>query len=437
MFVRRSSVTFSYLFSTKNIGMDPVMDKNFETILRLQMTESCLDDGDIEVQLEEIKRKFDQGGMANVLKYVEDMREMWKKIPVNIGVVGRAGVGKSTFINAYRNIEYDDDEGAAPVGVTQTTMEACAYPDPKHENITVWDVPGVGTKEFPRQSYLTNEKVGIDRYDFVIILSSSRFTEDEIWLREEMARLQKPAFLVRSKVMQDVNNERRRKKSNLGKSEKEVLDETIAKYKEEMKVDSKVYFIDSLEKEHPHLHFEDLLVDIVKEAPAAKQEAILLNLEGQFSKLIDEKVKILKQRRWLVALGSIGAKLIGMGFSEELRENLDYKLISEEIELYRKQLGLEEERLAQLPEGAQTRGIIVEILSKWKQNVSDMMNSMAKNNSFLDLIIPLPSLFVGVVKNMKTTYQYCVYTLGEVADKMGEDAHKLKDTVLREGQDSE
>jgi hypothetical protein len=38
----------------------------------------------------------------------------------------------------------DDDEGAAPTGVEETTMEATSYPHPSNDKITFWDLPGVG-----------------------------------------------------------------------------------------------------------------------------------------------------------------------------------------------------------------------------------------------------------------------------------------------------
>jgi len=52
-----------------------------------------------------------------------------------------------------------DDEGAAPVGVTETTSDIISYAHPNNSELKFWDVPGVGTPKFPRDGYLEAIKV--------------------------------------------------------------------------------------------------------------------------------------------------------------------------------------------------------------------------------------------------------------------------------------
>lgn len=66
------------------------------------------------------------------------------------------------------------DEGAARVGVVETTNEPTPYEHPDFPNLKIWDLPGVGTPNYPRSSYL--EKIQFTRYDFFLILSRTRFT---------------------------------------------------------------------------------------------------------------------------------------------------------------------------------------------------------------------------------------------------------------------
>jgi len=47
-----------------------------------------------------------------------------------------------------------DDDGAADVGVTETTTDIVAYPHPNNEMLKFWDLPGVGTPRFPKDQYL-------------------------------------------------------------------------------------------------------------------------------------------------------------------------------------------------------------------------------------------------------------------------------------------
>ena len=41
-------------------------------------------------------------------------------------------------------------------------------------HLKIWDLPGVGTPNYPRSCYL--EKIHFTRYDFFLILSRTRFT---------------------------------------------------------------------------------------------------------------------------------------------------------------------------------------------------------------------------------------------------------------------
>ena len=90
------------------------------------------------------------------------------------------------------------DKGAAKVGVTETTMAPTCYAHPENENVELWDLPGVGTPNFPRSAYL--EKVGFDTYDCFIILSESRFTENDQWLAQSVVEGGKRFYFLRTKV---------------------------------------------------------------------------------------------------------------------------------------------------------------------------------------------------------------------------------------------
>jgi predicted GTPase len=67
--------------------------------------------------------------------------DAWKQHPLDIAVVGSSGVGKSTFINCFRGLEAED-EGAARVGVVETTSEPTPYEHPDFSNLKIWDLPG-------------------------------------------------------------------------------------------------------------------------------------------------------------------------------------------------------------------------------------------------------------------------------------------------------
>ncbi|XP_035767922.1 interferon-inducible GTPase 1-like [Neolamprologus brichardi] len=129
-------------------------------------------------------------------------------ITLNIAITGESGSGKSTFVNAFRGVS-DDDEGAAPTGVTECTMEVKEYSHPNYPNVKFWDLPGVGTPNFPSDTYL--ERIGFEKFDFFIIIAAARFKENDVKLAQEIQRMEKKFYFVRSKIDDDINAERRKR----------------------------------------------------------------------------------------------------------------------------------------------------------------------------------------------------------------------------------
>ncbi|XP_034015744.1 interferon-inducible GTPase 1-like [Thalassophryne amazonica] len=118
-------------------------------------------------------------------------------IPLNIGVTGETGAGKSTFINAFRGLK-NTDEGAAPVDCTETTMEVQQYPHPNYPNVILWDMPGLGSMTFQANEYL--KKVNFEIFDFFVIISADRFREHDMKLALEIQKMNKKFYFVRSKI---------------------------------------------------------------------------------------------------------------------------------------------------------------------------------------------------------------------------------------------
>ena len=111
--------------------------------------------------VEELKNLMSTQGMEYVKSFMETKLDGWKSQPLHCGITGSSGTGKSSFINAIRNLEADD-EGAAEVGVTECTKEPTPYQDPVNPMLQYWDLPGVGTPNHPKdETYL--RKVGFER----------------------------------------------------------------------------------------------------------------------------------------------------------------------------------------------------------------------------------------------------------------------------------
>mmetsp|Transcript_17217 Transcript_17217/g.41460 ORF Transcript_17217/g.41460 Transcript_17217/m.41460 type:complete len:409 (+) Transcript_17217:334-1560(+) len=128
---------------------------------------------------------------------------------LNWAVVGRVGVGKSTFINTLRGIG-PTDQHAAPVGVIQTTMQPTAYSfvgsvqSLTTDMVRIWDLPGAGTPEWPFETYVRD--MGLRYFDGVVLMTSDAWTEHDLDLVLMLQKFQVPFYMVRNKVDQDIRN---------------------------------------------------------------------------------------------------------------------------------------------------------------------------------------------------------------------------------------
>ncbi|CAE7702625.1 GABA-TP3 [Symbiodinium sp. CCMP2592] len=141
---------------------------------------------------EEARRNYPQPAW---LEKVEDC--------INIAVVGNSGVGKSLLINRLRKLR-PQAEGWAAVGVNETTRVPTMYPYPNHPLVRLWDLPGAGTAAVPAETYL--QDMGLRYFDEVVVVTAGRFTEMEEALRGELERHGVPYRMVRTKVDQDIAN---------------------------------------------------------------------------------------------------------------------------------------------------------------------------------------------------------------------------------------
>ncbi|KAI5840341.1 interferon-inducible GTPase-domain-containing protein [Morchella snyderi] len=125
----------------------------------------------------------------------------------HFAIVGRAGCGKSSLINAFRNLG-KGDHGAAPTGTTETTLETARYPDLGTELPRKWmvwfDIPGAGTQRIPHKDYFV--KQGLYVFDLIILAIGDRFEEIDARIMEDCARFKVPVFIVRSKADMHILN---------------------------------------------------------------------------------------------------------------------------------------------------------------------------------------------------------------------------------------
>lgn len=174
-----------------------------------------IDVKELPAKRREIEEALKNNNLTTAAGKIQDYLKEINNVELNIAVTGETGSGKSTFVNAFRGMK-DNDDGAAPTGVVETTMDANAYPHPKYPNMQVWDLPGIGTATFKPEEYL--QKVEFDRFDFFIIVSSERFRANDISLAKEIQKMKKKFYFVRSKIDNDIRAEGRKEKFDKAKT---------------------------------------------------------------------------------------------------------------------------------------------------------------------------------------------------------------------------
>ncbi|CAF1540885.1 unnamed protein product [Didymodactylos carnosus] len=170
-----------------------------------------------------------------------------------------------------------DDPGAALTGVIETTDCVQDYAHPENPNLTFYDLPGVGTPNFPQATYL--EKVNYKQYDFFIIVSCKHFTENDTWLAKEVKKHGKSVFFVRTHVDQDLANERRDRPSTY--DETKVLDRIRKNCLDSIQATdarAKVFVICGLLSQTTKFDYGQMVETLLREYPPYKRQAMILTM---------------------------------------------------------------------------------------------------------------------------------------------------------------
>ncbi|XP_060771506.1 interferon-inducible GTPase 5-like [Neoarius graeffei] len=215
-------------------------------------------------------------------------------ISLHIAVTGVTGSGKSSFINAVRGLN-DDDESAAKTGVTETTMKATSYKHPTMPNVTFWDLPGIGSPNFKAKKYFKDTQ--FSTYDFYIIILSERVTENDIMLAKEIKRSKKLFYFVRSKIDNDIRAEEIKRNFNKEKTLSQIKRDCMEHLKEIE--NPKVFLISS--KDITAFEFEKLIDTLMSELPERKRSALMQSVPVTSVAVLKKKVKMFEKAAWAAA----------------------------------------------------------------------------------------------------------------------------------------
>ncbi|XP_078403063.1 interferon-inducible GTPase 5-like [Cetorhinus maximus] len=258
-----------------------------------------------EEELKSLKSDYETGGLEKVTPLIQSKVKELDNTELNIAVTGETGAGKSTFINAMREL-LSGDEGAAETGTTEITMEPTGYKHPNLPNVKLWDLPGIGTKRFPADKYLREMK--FKRYDFFIIISHCRFTENDVKLAKGIKRLGKNFYFIRSKIDNDLRSMRKERRKFNEEEELEKIRSHCVRSLEEAEIQSpSVFLISNFDL---NLYDFNLLnAALEDDLPSIKKSVYILALPNLNLEIVQRKKEVLKKRVWMLAAlsGALGA----------------------------------------------------------------------------------------------------------------------------------
>ncbi|KAH1179715.1 interferon-inducible GTPase 5-like [Mauremys mutica] len=261
---------------------------------------------------------------------------------LNIAVIGENGSGRSSFINAIRDLD-DEDENAAKTGVLEMTRKPIPYPFPTHPNVTIWELPSIGSPRFQAGSFL--QQVNFSCYDIIIIITSQQFRFNHICLAREIQRMRKKCYFVRSKVDVDLYSAAQRRPSSY--NEEKILQE-IREYcckclQEEGLGNPQVFLISTwyLGKYDFHLLQETL----AEELSSDKNHSLVLALSNYSDQIIQKKKEALEEGIWRVAAAScVGALVPIPGVSAAC----NIVVLVKYLRIYSKNFGLDRDSFTRL-----------------------------------------------------------------------------------------
>ncbi|KAK9394493.1 interferon-inducible GTPase 5 [Crotalus adamanteus] len=377
-------------------------------------------------EIEEIKDALEEGRMDRAASKVMEKLQALENTRLNIAVTGETGSGKSSFVNAIRGLG-DKEAGSAPTGVVETTEKPTPYPHPKFRNVTLWDLPGIGTPTFRASSYL--EQVHFSHYDFFILIASERFKVNHVQLAQEIHRQGKRFYFVRSKVDADLEAIRKRRPQTY--NEEAILGqirEICWAHLSDMEMpNSKVFLLANWELNK--YDFGTLEETLEEELPSHKRQAFLLALPNISLNILQKRKMALEKEIWKVAVisGGVGAVPIpGLGIA------CDVTILMKCLSEYLSSFGLDEESLTRLAKKVnkpveEIREVIKSPLAKEisKDIVLKLLTKAGsgalKYMQFFIRTIPILGCVAAGGISFATTY----YVLKSCLDEVANDAHNV------------
>ncbi|XP_056915176.1 interferon-inducible GTPase 5-like isoform X1 [Takifugu flavidus] len=380
----------------------------------------------------EIREALQNNNQALAVDKIKKLLERAANTPLNIGITGESGSGKSSFVNAFRGVDHRDDQ-AAPTGVVETTTEVRAYPHPSYPNVTLWDLPGIGTTRFPADQYLKH--VRFERFDFFIIISDTRFRENDVKLAQEIQKMGKKFYFVLSKVDNDLQNAQRSQRNFDAEQTLALIRENCEEGLLNEGVQAPQVFLLSNFELRAH-DFHRLHATLERELPEHKRDALLVSLANMSLGDHEKKKEAFKSKIPHYAFVSAACAAVTLpGLSAAA---VDADLIAGVVQQYKTGFGLDQPSLQRLVAITGVPLVDLTIISSPLTldniNTDLVLNLMSQSSAISSLtetresysFIPL----FGILVARKLSYEITERALHNFLDMLTEDAQDVYNRVI-------
>nr|XP_015805622.2 immunity-related GTPase family, q2 [Nothobranchius furzeri] len=368
--------------------------------------------------LETLKESLESNKLSDVKDAVEDLLIS----RINLAVVGDRGAEKASFINSLRGLGPDDD-GAAPSSPPAPPEEIAGYPNPKHPDFRIWDLPAFPTTfHFEPEEYMNRFK--FLRYNAVFMTFTQTFQPNSVapFMEARSLPRQNVYFILLASVEDTDKSLEEKRKASL-----EVLKSLGVKQ-------TKVYLVRPSTLERCDL--PDLLVDMSKDLPEIRAHALLLALPTLTPALVTQKKEAFQALIFAAASLSGGVSAIPVPLVASMVDSSIAVRILTKAQL---SLCLDDESVDRLArrrgrEGAELRKLRTCVLSVevTKAEVKRRLAAAEREQStvsskLLEMAMPRHARSVG------HSFAAMLQALNGAVDEMAADAEKIVAAAVGEG----
>ena len=311
----------------------------------------------------------------------------------------------------------DDDPQAAEVGVAETTLEPTPYGHPTSPNIVLWDLPGIGTPNYPDlETYV--QKVQLEKYHTFLIFTYPRVTINDLLLAEKIRSMKKSFFFIRTKIDVDLRAGSQLPSFNENAMLVAIRRDCAENLGDLLSNEEDLFLISNHE-----IHKWDFLrltQAILDALTRYQRESLTLSLGKAITRssaeIFQRKVNVLKGRIWMVSTASAAAAMVPL---PGLSLAVDAALILNELSLYRSQLGLPEAGSAEFAKlHVATKDKVLKVGLTTAAQLSGFLAPYAAEAAVEEATRYLPFVGLAIASGMSfgATYYALYKLLGSVED---------------------